>query len=167
MNRKCNHLTSCLRHSQSKNGVSKREFAPGCFYIFNKTPKTDHLLYWRDDDKVKHEGKRGEQTRACFPFVSSAANTTHTDALSRKSSNNWVTGWSETPGVRALDKMLITLKTLQQQTFKVDIDEEETVRKRKLCIHKVCGGREFCHRDNGRNSWQLASLLTAATWNER
>lgn len=24
--------------------------------------------------------------------------------------------------------MLITLKTLQQQTFKIDIDEEETVR---------------------------------------
>lgn len=28
--------------------------------------------------------------------------------------------------------MLITLKTLQQQTFKIDIDEEETVRDKNM-----------------------------------
>uniref|UniRef100_A0A3Q4A8X3 UV excision repair protein RAD23 n=1 Tax=Mola mola TaxID=94237 RepID=A0A3Q4A8X3_MOLML len=37
------------------------------------------------------------------------------------------------------DKMLITLKTLQQQTFKIDIDEEETVKRLKERIEEEKG----------------------------
>uniref|UniRef100_A0A0E9V8N0 Uncharacterized protein n=1 Tax=Anguilla anguilla TaxID=7936 RepID=A0A0E9V8N0_ANGAN len=37
--------------------------------------------------------------------------------------------------------LTITLKTLQQQTFKIQIDEELTVSHRKLSPSKYAGGR--------------------------
>lgn len=50
---------------------------------------------------------------------------------------------------RKLLKMQITLKTLQQQTFKIDIDAEETVRD----IHSAEG-----LETRGRESYRVAKL---------